>query len=412
MTSVARKNLLEDIPRFLVAQAGVMFAVSLVTIQTGIINGFGRSTTTIIDDSRADIWLSAEEMVNLQLTLPIPASTVAQAEAVDGVSAVEGLLTRTTMWRGPTGEIAPVQIIGFDPGGSLFQVGALTMAERQALQKPYTIIPDASNINSLGVSQPGDTASISSLPAQVVGFTQGTQSLPASAYVFASLRNANAYLTAGFNSTTHCRLHDDNLVCDNAFRKTADPATTPEPKTLSGSDAITYVLIQAEPNQDVQALKERLQKTFPDLQAYTREEMSERTRDYWIQRTGIGFILGLGATVGVVVGMVVVGQILYSSVSDHVKEFGTLKAMGASDWIIYRIIIEQAMWMAVLGYLPSMGLCLGVGMWTLATQGIAILITPASAAGVLGITVLMCVGSALIAIQRVTHVDPAIVFKA
>jgi len=412
MASVARKNLLEDIPRFLVAQAGVMFAVSLVTIQTGIIHGFGRSTTTVIDDSSADIWLSAEEMVNLQLTLPIPASSVAQAEAVDGVSRVEPLLTRTTMWRGPTGEIAPIQIIGFDPAGSLFQIGDLSAADLKILQEPYTIIPDVANSRSLGVSKAGDTASISSLPAKVVNFTQGTQSLPASAYVFASLRNANAYLTAGFNSTTNCRLDDKNLICDNAYRRTPDPTSAPAPKALTGTDAITYVLVQAKPGQDLEVLKERLHKALPNLKAYTREEMSARTRNYWIQRTGIGFILGLGATVGVVVGMVVVGQILYSSVTDHIKEFGTLKAMGASDWVIYRIIIEQAMWMAVLGYLPSMGLCLGIGMWTLATQGIAILITPASAAGVLGVTVLMCVGSALIAIQRVTHVDPAIVFKA
>lgn len=412
MASIARKNLLEDIPRFLVAQAGVMFAVSLVTIQTGIIQGFSRSTTTIIDDSSADIWLSAEEMVNLQLTLPIPAATVAQAEAIDGVRHAEGLLTRTTMWRGPDGEIAPVQIIGFNPAGTLFHPGNLTAGSLSALQSPHTIIPDDSNLRSLGIEGVGDTANIGSLPAEVVGLTEGTQSLPASAYIFTSLRNANAYLTSGFNSTTNCRLENETLVCDNAFQRTPELESLPEPKPLSGTDAITYVLVQAEPGQDLQALKQRLEEQLTDVHAYTREEMSIRTSDFWIQRTGIGFILGLGATVGVIVGMVVVGQILYSSVADHIKEFGTLKAMGASDWVIYRIIVEQAMWMAVLGYIPSMALCVGVGMWTMAAQGIAILITPASAAGVLGITVLMCVGSALIAIQRVTHVDPAIVFKA
>jgi len=412
MASVARKNLFEDIPRFLVAQAGVMFAVSLVTIQTGIIQGFSRSTTTIIDDSSADIWLTAEEMVNLQLTLPIPAATVAEAEQVAGVRHAEGLLTRTTMWRGPKGEIAPVQIIAFDPASTLFRAGDLTAGSLAALQEPHTIIPDTSNLRALGIENVGDMATISSLPANVVGFTEGTQSLPASTYVFTSLRNGNAYLTSGFNSTTNCRLENDNLVCDNAFQRTHDPVTIPEPKPLSGTDAITYVLVQAEPSQDIQALKQLLEQQLPAIRAYTREEMSTLTRNYWVQRTGIGFILGLGATVGVIVGMVVVGQILYSSVSDHIKEFGTLKAMGASDWMIYRIIMEQAMWMAVLGYVPSMGLCWGVGMWTLASQGVAILITPVSAAGVLGITVLMCVGSALIAIQRVTHVDPAIVFKA
>ncbi len=115
---------------------------------------------------------------------------------------------------------------------------------------------------------------------------------------------------------------------------------------------------------------------------------------------------------GVIVGMVIVGQILYASVSDHIKEFGTLKAMGASDRFIYSIIIEQALWMSVLGYLPGMALCLGVSYWAITTQGILILITPLTAAGVLVVAMGMCVGSALFAIQKVTRVDPAIVFKA
>lgn len=116
--------------------------------------------------------------------------------------------------------------------------------------------------------------------------------------------------------------------------------------------------------------------------------------------------------VGVVVGTVVVGQILYSSVSDHLKEFGTLKAMGSSDWFIYSVIIEQSLWMAVLGYLPGMGLCLALGTWTMQTQAIQILIGPATASGVFGITVVMCIGAAVFAIQKVTHLDPAIVFKS
>ena len=68
--------------------------------------------------------------------------------------------------------------------------------------------------------------------------------------------------------------------------------------------------------------------------------------------------------------------------------------------------------MVILGYLPGMLLCFGVGAWTFATQGIMILITPVTAIAVFGLTVLMCVGSAIFAIQKVTRLDPAIVFKA
>jgi putative ABC transport system permease protein len=187
---------------------------------------------------------------------------------------------------------------------------------------------------------------------------------------------------------------------------------TSAPRKLAASDTITFVLIRAKPGQDLQVLKQRLGAALPNTRAYTRTELTKKTESFWQKRTGIGFILGLGAAVGVIVGGIIVGQILYSSVTDHLKEFGTLKAMGASDWTIYGVIVEQALWMAVLGYIPGMVLCLGVGAWTFATQGITILITPLTAIAVFGITVAICVGSAVFAIQKVTRVDPAIVFKA
>lgn len=419
MASVARKNLFEDIPRFLVAQAGIVFAVSLVTIQTGILNGFSRSTSILIDQSKAEIWVGAEEMRNLQLTLPIPAGLVNQAAQVEGVARAEALITRGTLWRNPEGQISPIQLFGFDPGGQLFTPGKITSGTLQSLSEPYTLLPDQANLDSLRVMRPDGadtidvTGTINALSARIVGLTRGTQSIASSPYVFTSLESANAFLNSGLTSKTNCQVQSGQVNCTNVFERTpVDAQAQPPTRPLRASDPIQYVLIQAQPGQDLQALKQRLDAALPGVAAYTREELSERNRTYWVRRTGIGFVLGLGATVGVIVGMVVVGQILYSSVSDHIKEFGTLKAMGASDWVIYRIIIEQALWMGILGYLPSIGFCLVLGSWTYATQGITILITPLSAAGILGLTVAMCVGSAIFAIQKVVHVDPAIVFKA
>ncbi|HEY9668865.1 MAG TPA: FtsX-like permease family protein, partial [Coleofasciculaceae cyanobacterium] len=164
--------------------------------------------------------------------------------------------------------------------------------------------------------------------------------------------------------------------------------------------------------QNLQALKQKLEAALPNTRAFTQEEFIQKNEFFWQQRTGVGFILGLGAVVGVIVGVIIVGQILYSSVSDHLKEFGTLKAMGASDWTVYGVIIEQALWMAVLGYIPSTALCYGIATWAFATGGILILITPISAIAVFGVTIAMCVGSAIFAIQKVTRLDPAMVFKA
>ncbi|MEM7725672.1 MAG: FtsX-like permease family protein [Cyanobacteria bacterium P01_A01_bin.45] len=418
MVSIARKNLFEDIPRFLVAQAGIMFAVSLVTIQTGIFNGVIRSTIVLVEGSRADIWVASKKMVHLELTEPLLYDSVRKTEEIEGVARAEGLNIGSARWSVPNGKLTVIKIFGFNPRKGLFVPGQLLKGKVANLSRqPYTVILDKSKLKSLGVSKIEDRAQIRSLPAKVAGITQDTQSIVASTYIFASLETANAYLSANISSRLDCKWILGDIKCINVYEK-VDPDSKPEelknklPEPLSINDPILYVLVKAESDENLQQLKRRIEATIPESRAYTKQEMIHKIRTFWQRSTGIGFILGLGAVVGVIVGMVIVGQILYSSVSDHLKEFGTLKAMGASNKIIYGVIVEQALWMAILGYIPGMLLCWGLGTWTLVSQGIVILITPMTAVGVFGITVFMCVGSALFAIQKVSHVDPAIVFKA
>jgi putative ABC transport system permease protein len=416
MASIARKNLFEDIPRFLVAQAGIVFAVSLVTIQIGILQGFSRSVALLIDQSNADIWVAADDMMHLELSSPLPLQRVLQARKVGGVARAEALSLSSARWRNSDG-IVPLRIFGFDPNGQLFGPQQLSQGKLQDLSTPYSVIVDKSNLKSLRLKRLGDTGIIGNLPTKLVGTTKGTQSIASSTFVFTSLQSAKAYTTSGLKPTVNCKIVNGQAECTSEYDSSPFPSKSvnsspPTPERLNTTDPISYVLVQAEPGQNLQELKKALEAALPNTRAFTRSEMAHQTRHYWVSRTGIGFILGLGATVGIIVGVVIVSQILYSSVSDHIKEFGTLKAMGASDWVIYSVILEQALWMAVLGYVPGIAICLGLGAWTLAAQGIVILITPTIAIGVLGVTVLMCVSSALFAIQKVTHVDPAIVFKA
>lgn len=392
MASLARKNLFHDLPRFLVAQAGIMFSVSLVTIQTGLFNGFTRSTSILVDNTNADIWVASDQMRHLELTLPLSYERLSQARQVEGVAQAEALISQAALWRkSDSSQIVPVRVIGFNPEGELFRPWNVAEGSLNQLEQPYQVFLNQSDLSSLGVEAVGDTGEIGSYEVEVNGLTEGIRSVISSSFVFTSLANAS-------------RLANSPV---------APPLESPPaPPALTAQNQISFVLIKAEPGQNLQVLKQRLETTLPNTRALTKAEMSELTRTYWQSSTSVGFILGLGAIVGIVVGIVIVGQILYASVSDHLKEFGTLKAMGASDWFIYSVIIEQSLWMAVLGYIPGMGLCIGLGAWTLQAQAVQILISPIAASGVLGLTVVMCVGAAVFAIQKVTRLDPAMVFKS
>ncbi|HEY9828016.1 MAG TPA: FtsX-like permease family protein [Stenomitos sp.] len=397
MVSIARKNLFQDLPRFIVAQAGIMFAVGLVTIQTGLLNGFTRSSSLLLDSANADIWVASKDIRHLDFTLPIPYERLQQAEAVEGVDYAEALITQGSVWRyGSDGAytstaIAPVRVIGFNPSGSLFRPDPLVKGKLATLTRPYSVIVDQVDLKTLSIKGIGDTAEIGAFKPKVVGLTNGIRSIVSSPYVFTSLPNANAYLNSPILTPK---------------------ANPPAPSALKSTDRVTYILIRAKRGTDLEALKRRLEAKVPDTRALTQAELKTMTQEYWRNSTGVGFILGLGAVVGIIVGIVIVGQILYSSVTDHLREFGTLKAMGSSDWFIYRIILEQALWMAVLGYLPGMGIVLVVGSWTQAAQAVQILVGPMTAGGVFVLTVAMCCGAAVFAIQKVTRLDPAMVFKS
>ena len=250
MPSIARKNLLKDFSRFLVAQAGIMFAVSLVTIQTGLQSGFARSSSLIIDNSKADIWVSSKKMVQLDLTLPIPFERLSQAQRVAGVDRVEALILRGGLWRDRADNIASVSVIGSDPDGQLFSPWHVTSGNVSDLKAPYTVMVDETSLNKLGVKV-GESGAIGSRKARVVGLTTGSQSLVLGSSVFTSLKNANAYLNSP--------LTDED----------ASPST-PTLKDLSSTDRITYLLVRAKPGENLQALKQRLEAALPKTSAYTR----------------------------------------------------------------------------------------------------------------------------------------------
>jgi putative ABC transport system permease protein len=138
--------------------------------------------------------------------------------------------------------------------------------------------------------------------------------------------------------------------------------------------------------------------------------MSKRTRMYWSSRTGVGVGFFTTAVLGVIVGFVVVGQILYSGTLQYIREYGTLKAMGAKNSMVVRVILLQAMISAAIGFV--VGGILAVGMQAvMAKANLTIALFPGLYAATLVVTIAMCSFAALLSIVKVLRLDPASVFK-
>jgi putative ABC transport system permease protein len=176
-------------------------------------------------------------------------------------------------------------------------------------------------------------------------------------------------------------------------------------------EEIDIGLIKLKPGTDLAQAQTALRAYLPkDVLVLTRVEFGDREKQYWATSTPTGFIFGFGAVIGFIVGIVIVYQILYSDVSDHLPEYATLKAMGYSDSFLVGILIQEALILAILGFIP--GFILSSGFYLIAAQAtlLPIGMTASRAILVLSLTIAMCTISGGVAMQKLRSADPADIF--
>jgi putative ABC transport system permease protein len=374
MTRLAYRNLFHDKTRFAVTLAGIAFAVILVLVQLGLFIGFTITTSSIIDHSGADVWICAKGVQYFEVGFPLPERTLYQVLSVSGVEAAGKYIVKFTNWRRPDGAQKNVEVIGFEPQSGLGAPWGPITGSIAELNPQDTVLVDEFYAKELGISRLGDIVEINGYRARIVGYTTGIRSFTTTPFVFASLKNALNYTGLREN----------------------------EP---------TFILVRAKSGVDPRVLKTNIAAAVPGVDVHTTREFSAKTRNYWLFTTGAGIALLVAALLGLLVGTVIVGQTIYATTVDHIRDFGILKAIGASDSYVYSVIVQQAVISAAIGYLLGIGASFGV--LCLSRVAGAMIVAPRELIlGMFFLALAMCISASLISIHKVTRLDPAMVFKA
>ncbi len=374
MWNLARKLLLHDRLRFAVAIAGVSVSVMLVLVQVGLYYGFMETASSLIDASKADIWVGKKGNDAFEFATPFDERAYYKIASVPGVERAERVLINFAQFKLPDGGDLGVQVVGVESSEApLLSPWNVIDGEPKRLSQPGAITLDKTEYPKLKIDRVGQLTEITGVRAEVVAMTKDIRSFTTSPIVFTDLKTARSYLPA------------------------------------LGSEAVTYVLCKVAPGEDVDTVIDRI-NALPHLAAYSHAQMSDRTRHYWSSRTGVGAGFFTTAVLGIIVGFVVVGQILYSGTLQYIREYGTLKAMGAKNSQVIRVILAQAMISAALGFI--VGGVLAVGMKkAMAGANLTVALSSELYVATLVITIVMCAFAALLSIVKVLRLDPASVFK-
>lgn len=378
-TPIAWLNLIHEKTRLLVAIAGVAFAVLLIFMNLGFLGSLSQTASMIYAQLNAELFLVSPQTLEISTTETFPRDRLYQIAGVEGVERVMPLYAGYKQWRNPeTRRSRAMFVYGFNPQDPAFLLPELnTPKAKVILARPNTVFIDRLSRPEFGPQTTGLETEVDRRRVEIGGqFTLG----------------------GGFAADGTLITSDQNFL--RLF--------SPRPLT-----SIDLGLIKLEPGANVEAVKKVIRDLLPaDVSVMTREQITAKDRDYWIGATSTGFIFGLGVVVSFIVGTVIVYQILYTDIAEHLPEYATLKAMGYRSRYLFTVVLQEAVLLAVMGYIPGLIFALGLYELTLrATNGgLPMSMNLSRVIFVFLLTVAMCSLSGLVSVRKVVTADPAEVF--
>jgi putative ABC transport system permease protein len=363
------------------ALAGIAFAVILMLLQLGLMAALFDAAVLVYDRLRADLVLVNPQFEYIAVSKSVPRQRLYQALGVENVESVAPVYLGMAAWKNPVNHIeTSLLVIGFDPAGSTFDIPEVE-ARRQELTKPDVILFDTASHQKFGpIAQmlkenPNLSVEINRRKMRIGGL----------------LRMGPGFAAVG------------NVVTSELNFLRLFPNRT--------QDMIDVGLIRLRAGANAKQVQAQLAGLLPkDVRVLTRAEFMETEKGFWNAVSPVGFIFGMGVLMGFVVGSVIVYQILYTDVSDHLAEYATLKAMGYGDSYLFGVVFKEALLLSVLGYIPGLAISQGLYVITAQNTGLPIAMTIERAFMVFIFTIIMCCVSGSLAMRRIRSADPAEVF--
>jgi len=367
--------------KLLVAGAGVVFADVLMLMQLGFQSALFNSAVQLHNSIHADIVLISPQARNLTNMSSFPRRRLYQAMDIPGVQSAEALYTNMVTWKHPTTRReTSMLLLGFEPNKPIFERADINQ-QLDVIKLPDTVLFDSATrgdyktaIAQLEQQQPLDTE-IERRTVNIAGTIR---------------------VGASFAADGHLVTSDQNFL-----------RLFPRRQASSVSVGLLALQPEADPEQTVKALKTHLPN---DVRVLTRQEFIEFEKNYWSTNTPIGFIFNMGVTMGFTVGVIIVYQVLSTDVNAHMGEYATFKAMGYRNRYLLAVVFEEAIILAVLGFIPSVALSTGLYYLTRNATNLPIAMTLARGVVVLMLTIVMCTISGAIATRKLQSADPADMF--
>jgi len=368
--------------RMVAATLGITFAVIMIFMQLEFQEALYASAVRYHEAIDYDLVMLNPKTTYLLAAQQFPRNRLFQVQGIEGVESVTPVYLGLAKWRHPTQPLQSrnIFVMGFDPVDRGFD-RLLTEQNHRQLQIPYHTLFDR-----LGRPEYGPVSALMEKKREVKTEINDREFTVVDTYAIG----------------TSFAIDGSIIVSDLNFRR-----LFPE----RSESAIELGLIHLLPGNDPEAIKRDIITELPrDVRVLTRPEFARLEVDYWKNATPTGFVFGFGVIMGLVVGGIIVYQILYADVQDHLKEYATLLAIGYTHRYLKGVVLQEAIVLAVLGFLPGVAVAIALFDLTTGATHLPLTMSADNAYHVFALTLIMCIFSGLLALRKLGRVDPAEVF--